>query len=50
LPEVAKGLFPFLALAIVKDALPQKILVDVVYGARLISGCEPLFPDARSGY
>jgi hypothetical protein len=40
LPEVAKGLFPFLALAIVKDALPQKILVDVVCGAKLEAGIE----------
>src|SRR5262245_48756297 len=26
LPEAAKGLFPFLALAVVKDALPKKVL------------------------
>ena len=36
LPEVAKGLFPFLALAIVKDALPKKTLFDIVYRARLM--------------
>jgi len=36
LPEVAKGLFPFLALAIVKDALPKKVLFDTVYRARLM--------------
>jgi enoyl-CoA hydratase/carnithine racemase len=40
LPEVAKGLFPFLALAIAKDALPKKILFDVVYGARLMDAVE----------
>jgi enoyl-CoA hydratase/carnithine racemase len=36
LPEAAHGLFPFLALAIVKDALPKKVLFDIVYNARLI--------------
>src|SRR5947207_15443938 len=36
LPEAAKGLFPFLALAIVKDALPKKVLFDIVYNARLM--------------
>jgi len=40
LPEAAKGLFPFLALAIVKDALPKKVLFDIVYGARLIEATE----------
>lgn len=40
LPEAAKGLFPFLALAIVKDALPKKVLFDVVYGARLMDAAE----------
>jgi enoyl-CoA hydratase/carnithine racemase len=40
LPEVAKGLFPFLALAIVKDALPKKTLFDIVYRARLIDAAE----------
>ena len=40
LPEVAKGLFPFLALAIVKDALPKKVLFDVVYRARLMDAAE----------
>jgi enoyl-CoA hydratase/carnithine racemase len=40
LPEAAKGLFPFLALAIVKDALPKKILFDLVYGARLMNATE----------
>ena len=29
LPEAVKGLFPFLALAIVKDALPKKVLFEV---------------------
>jgi enoyl-CoA hydratase/carnithine racemase len=37
---VAKGLFPFLALAIVKDALPKKVLFDIVYRARLIDAAE----------
>lgn len=40
LPEAAKGLFPFLALAIVKDALPKKVLFEVVYGARLMEAAE----------
>jgi enoyl-CoA hydratase/carnithine racemase len=40
LPEIAKGLFPFLALAIVKDALPKKVLFDIVYRARLMSAAE----------
>jgi enoyl-CoA hydratase/carnithine racemase len=40
LPEAANGLFPFLALAIVKDALPKKVLFDLVYKARLMSATE----------
>lgn len=40
LPEAAKGLFPFLALAIVKDALPKKVLFDIVYNARLMRAQE----------
>jgi enoyl-CoA hydratase/carnithine racemase len=36
LPEAAHGLFPFLALAIVRDALPKKLLFDLVYNARLM--------------
>jgi enoyl-CoA hydratase/carnithine racemase len=40
LPEAAKGLFPFLALAIVKDALPKKVLFDIVYNARLMNAAE----------
>jgi enoyl-CoA hydratase/carnithine racemase len=40
LPEAAKGLFPFIALAIVKDALPKKVLFDLVYNARLMSADE----------
>ena len=36
LPEAAGGLFPFLALAVVKDALPKKVLFDIVYNARLM--------------
>ncbi len=42
LPEAAGGLFPFLALAIAKDALPKKVLFDIVYAARLISASEAL--------
>ncbi len=34
LPEATHGLFPFLALAIVKDTLPTKVLWDMVYRAR----------------
>lgn len=40
LPEAAHGLFPYLALAVVKDALPKKLLFDIVYNARLISAQE----------
>ena len=40
LPEAAHGLFPFLALAIVRDALPKKVLFDVVYNARLMGAEE----------
>jgi enoyl-CoA hydratase/carnithine racemase len=40
LPEAAHGLFPFLALAIVKDALPKKLLFDIVYNARLMRADE----------
>jgi enoyl-CoA hydratase/carnithine racemase len=40
LPEAAKGLFPFIALAIVKDALPKKLFFDLVYSARLMSAAE----------
>jgi enoyl-CoA hydratase/carnithine racemase len=36
LPEAANGLFPFLALAVVKDALPKKLMFDIVYNARLM--------------
>jgi enoyl-CoA hydratase/carnithine racemase len=40
LPEISHGLFPFLALAIVKDSLPKKVLWDMVYRARLLSAAE----------
>jgi enoyl-CoA hydratase/carnithine racemase len=40
LPEAANGLFPFLALAVVRDALPKKVLFDIVYNARLIGAPE----------
>lgn len=43
LPEAAHGLFPIIALAIVRDQLPKKVLFDIVYSARLLS-CE----EARS--
>jgi len=36
LPESAHGLFPYLALAVVKDAVPKKLLFDIVYNARLM--------------
>jgi len=42
LPEAARGLFPFIALAIVKDALPKKVLFDLVYSARLMAAAEAL--------
>jgi len=42
LPEAARGLFPFIALAIVKDALPKKVLFDLVYSARLMPAAETL--------
>ncbi len=40
LPEAANGLFPFIALAIAKDAVPKKVLFDLVYNARLMSAAE----------
>jgi enoyl-CoA hydratase/carnithine racemase len=40
LPEIAHGLFPFLALAIVKDSLPKKVLFDMVYRARLLDATQ----------
>lgn len=40
LPEAAHGLFPLLALALVKDCLPQKVLFDMVYRARLLDAAE----------
>ena len=40
LPEAAKGLFPFIALATVRDALPKKVLFDVIYRARLMTATE----------
>lgn len=42
LPEAAHGLFPLLALAIVKDSLPQKVFFDIVYRARLLNASEAL--------
>jgi enoyl-CoA hydratase/carnithine racemase len=40
LPEAAKGLFPFIALATVRDALPKKVLFEVIYRARLMDAAE----------
>jgi len=40
LPEAAKGLFPFIALATVRDALPKKVLFEVIYRARLMTSAE----------
>jgi enoyl-CoA hydratase/carnithine racemase len=40
LPEAANGLFPFIALAIVRDSLPRKVLFDLIYNARLMSADE----------
>jgi enoyl-CoA hydratase/carnithine racemase len=37
LPEAARGLFPFLALAVVADALPKKLFFEIVYDARLMT-------------
>jgi enoyl-CoA hydratase/carnithine racemase len=42
LPEAASGLFPFIALTIVRDALPKKVLFDVIYRARLMTAAEAL--------
>jgi enoyl-CoA hydratase/carnithine racemase len=42
LPEATRGLFPFIALAIVKDALPKKVLFELVYSARLMPAAEAL--------
>ena len=42
LPEAAAGLFPFIALATVRDALPKKLLFELIYGARLMSAAEAL--------
>ncbi len=42
LPETAAGLFPFIALATVRDALPKKVLFDLIYAARLMDADEAL--------
>ena len=42
LPEAASGLFPFIALATVRDALPKKVLFEVIYRSRLMSTAEAL--------
>ncbi|MEE7493395.1 enoyl-CoA hydratase/isomerase family protein [Methylobacterium oryzae] len=40
LPELAHGLFPFLALAVVRDALPKAVLFEIAYEARLMNAEE----------
>lgn len=40
LPEAANGLFPFIALATVRDALPKKVLFELIYRARLMTAEE----------
>ena len=40
LPEAANGLFPFIALATVRDGLPKKLLFEIIYRARLMSAAE----------
>jgi enoyl-CoA hydratase/carnithine racemase len=40
LPEASHGLFPFLAMAIARDALPKKVLFEIVYDGRLLSAAE----------
>lgn len=42
LPEASRGLFPFIALAIVRDTLPKKVFFDLVYTARLMPAAEAL--------
>jgi enoyl-CoA hydratase/carnithine racemase len=42
LPEAAAGLFPFIALAIVKEHVPKKLLFDLIYNARLMPTSEAL--------
>ena len=42
LPEAVNGLFPFIALATVRDALPKKVLFELIYRARLVSATEAL--------
>jgi enoyl-CoA hydratase/carnithine racemase len=42
LPEAANGLFPLIALAIVRDALPKKLLFELSYTSRLLSAGEAL--------
>jgi enoyl-CoA hydratase/carnithine racemase len=40
LPEAARGLFPFLALAVVAEALPKKLFFEIVYDSRLMTAEE----------
>lgn len=40
LPEASHGLFPFLALAVARDALPRKVLFEIIYDGRLLSATE----------
>jgi enoyl-CoA hydratase/carnithine racemase len=37
LPERVQGLWPFLALAVARQALPKKVLFEIIYHARLLS-------------
>lgn len=40
LPEAVNGLFPLLALAIVKETIPKKVLFEMVYTARVYTALE----------
>jgi enoyl-CoA hydratase/carnithine racemase len=40
LPEVVHGLFPLLALALARDAMPKKRLFEIVYESKLLSADE----------
>ena len=42
LPEAAHGLFPFLAMALAREAIPKKLLFEIAYHARLLTPAEAL--------
>ena len=42
LPEAKNGLFPFLALAIARDAMPKKLLFELIYTSRSVDAAEAL--------